>query len=43
MRAMFFGATSYNQPLNLDTARVTSMESMFENAVNFAQDLKTFR
>lgn len=43
MKGMFFGATAYNQPLNLNTAKVTTMESMFENAVNFAQDLTTFR
>jgi Mycoplasma protein of unknown function, DUF285 len=43
MKAMFYGATAYNQPIRFNTAKVISMESMFENAVNFAQDLTTFR
>jgi Mycoplasma protein of unknown function, DUF285 len=43
MKAMFYGATAYNQPLRFNTAKVASMESMFENAVNFAQDMTSFR
>ena len=35
MCEMFRGATAFNQPLNWDTAQVTTMEEMFEDATSF--------
>ena len=40
MDGMFFGATSFNQPLNnWNVSKVTSIEVMFEEAVSFNQPL----
>ena len=40
---MFWGATSFNQPLNnWNVSNVTDMEDMFENASSFNQPLNNF-
>jgi surface protein len=36
---MFYGASSFNQPISWNTANVTNMASMFYNARNFNQSL----
>lgn len=42
MEGMFSGAQAFNQPITFTTSKVTTFEGMFENAVNFAQDLTSF-
>ena len=37
MSYMFYGATSFNQPLNFDTSSVINMSCMFEEASSFNQ------
>jgi len=40
MAVMFFGATSFNQPLNnWDVSQVTDMEAMFYQATSFNKPL----
>ena len=39
MESMFYDASAFNQPLSLDTSRVTSMEGMFYSASAFNQPL----
>ena len=40
MESMFWGATSFNQPLNnWNVSKVTYMEEMFEEATSFNQPL----
>jgi surface protein len=40
MYAMFYGASLFNQPLdNWAVSNVTSMGSMFQDAISFDQDL----
>ena len=40
MSGMFFGAETFNQPLEWDTSSVTDMSQMFEGAEAFNQPLK---
>ena len=37
---LFTGATSFNQPLNWDTSKVTNMRSMFTDAISFDQPIR---
>ena len=39
MAGMFRSASAFNQPLSLDTSRVTDMHWMFESASAFNQPL----
>ena len=37
---LFTGATSFDQPLNWDTSKVTNMRSMFTDAISFDQPIR---
>ncbi len=40
---LFTGATSFDQPLNWDTSKVTNMEGMFDKATAFNQAIGNWK